>query len=203
MSMRVESCSDPGTTRTAKIRPAGRSPNVICLPSENSKTSRFGRFNILKTASVTTWRLCLHLVNRPNGKSACNCRHFRQAAVPAPVSLAPMRRLTFPDQQQDCSNRYCSPDGGVGGISTDVGPLIAYHRPDNSLSCLGCVTDWQQETRGLFLLASHRQEVPKLGSGTWHEVLSAAAGVECPKLKALPASTLEVLVTGDRSLHSA
>src|SRR5437667_10420886 len=39
------------------------------------------------------------------------------------------------------------------GISTGVGPLIAYHEPDNSLSCLGCVTDWQQETRGLFLLA--------------------------------------------------
>ena len=44
MSRRVESCSEPGTTRTSKIRPAGRSPNLICLPSENSKTSRFGRF---------------------------------------------------------------------------------------------------------------------------------------------------------------
>jgi hypothetical protein len=30
--------------------------------------------------------------------------------------------------------------------------LMAYHELDNCLSCLGCVTDWQQETRGLFLL---------------------------------------------------
>ena len=29
--------------------------------------------------------------------------------------------------------------------------LIAYDKRDNFLSCLGCVTDWQQETRGLFL----------------------------------------------------
>ena len=42
MSRRAESCSEPGTTRTSKIRPAGRSPNVTRLPSENSKTSRFG-----------------------------------------------------------------------------------------------------------------------------------------------------------------
>src|SRR5437667_12196968 len=50
------------------------------------------------------------------------------------------------------------------GISTGVGPLIAYHEPDNSLSCLGCVTDWQQETRGLFLLAVY--------SGRWQIVKS-------------------------------
>src|SRR5713101_139951 len=56
MSRRVESCSEPGTTRTSKIRPAGRSPNVICVPSENSKTSRFGHFNILKTASASVLR---------------------------------------------------------------------------------------------------------------------------------------------------
>jgi hypothetical protein len=32
-------------------------------------------------------------------------------------------------------------------------PLMAYHELDNCLSCLGCVTDWQQETRGLFSFA--------------------------------------------------
>src|SRR5947209_4601822 len=48
-----ESCSEPGTASTSKIRPAGRSPNVICLPSANSNMSRFGRFNILKTASAS------------------------------------------------------------------------------------------------------------------------------------------------------
>ena len=45
-----------------------------------------------------------------------------------------------------------------------LGPLIAYHESDNSLSCLGCVTDWQQETRGLFLLAVY--------SGRWQIVKS-------------------------------
>jgi hypothetical protein len=45
-------------------------------------------------------------------------------------------------------------DYRTGRISTQNGPPIAYYRHDNSESCLGCVTDWQQETRGLFLLAS-------------------------------------------------
>jgi hypothetical protein len=31
---------------------------------------------------------------------------------------------------------------------------MAYHRFDNISSCLGCVTDWQQGTRSLFLLPS-------------------------------------------------
>jgi hypothetical protein len=39
----------------------------------------------------------------------------------------------------------------IGGISTAARQLIAYYEVDNFLSCLGCVTDWQQETRGLFL----------------------------------------------------
>src|SRR5258708_38650049 len=56
MSRRTESCSAPGTTRTSKIRLSGRLSNVICLPSENSKTSRFGFFNILKTASASVLR---------------------------------------------------------------------------------------------------------------------------------------------------
>jgi hypothetical protein len=57
----VESCSVPGTTKMSKIRRAGRSPNVICLPSENSKTSRFGRknFGILKAASPEVKRRLL------------------------------------------------------------------------------------------------------------------------------------------------
>src|SRR5579864_3455938 len=37
------------------------------------------------------------------------------------------------------------------GISTTVGLRRAYHFANNIPSCLGCVTDWQQETRGLFL----------------------------------------------------
>ena len=37
-------------------------------------------------------------------------------------------------------------------VLTAVQLLIAYHERDNFLSCLGCVTDWQQETRGLFVL---------------------------------------------------
>jgi hypothetical protein len=37
-------------------------------------------------------------------------------------------------------------------VLTAVQLLIAYHQHDNSLSCLGCVTDWQQETRGLVVL---------------------------------------------------
>jgi len=41
-----------------------------------------------------------------------------------------------------------------GAIFTFILAAIAYHERDNFLSCLGCVTDWQQETRGLFLLAN-------------------------------------------------
>jgi hypothetical protein len=52
-SGRPESCSEPGTASTSKIRPAGRSSNVICLPSANSNMSRFGCLNILKTASTS------------------------------------------------------------------------------------------------------------------------------------------------------
>jgi hypothetical protein len=40
-----------------------------------------------------------------------------------------------------------------GAIFTFILAAIAYHERDNFLSCLDCVTDWQQETRGLFLLA--------------------------------------------------
>jgi hypothetical protein len=46
-----------------------------------------------------------------------------------------------------------------GAIFTFILAAITYHERDNFLSCLGCVTDWQQETRGLFLLAN---------SGTCH-----------------------------------
>ncbi len=74
----------------------------------------------------------------------------RIAAMPAPVTLAPMRRLTFAGKQQDRSNRYCTP-AKRWPFCTAVATLIAYPRSDDSLSCLGCVTDWQQKTRGLFL----------------------------------------------------
>jgi hypothetical protein len=45
---------------------------------------------------------------------------------------------------------------------------------------LGCVTDWQQETRGLFLFGREWRDMP---SG-----LSASASIKRPKLKTLPAS---------------
>jgi hypothetical protein len=39
---------------------------------------------------------------------------------------------------------------------------MAYHDLNNFSSCLGCVTDWQQETRGLFLsrLNLHGKSAP-------------------------------------------
>ena len=48
----AESCSEPGTTRTSKTTPVGISFSRVCLPFTNSKTSRFGCLNILKTASA-------------------------------------------------------------------------------------------------------------------------------------------------------
>ena len=66
-----------------------------------------------------------------------------------------MRRLTFPGQQQDRSSCYCMLRKGER-FSQPFWPLIAYHERDNFLSCLGCVTDWQQETRGLFLWPEYR-----------------------------------------------
>src|SRR5262249_51433751 len=53
MVKNAESCSEPGITKTSKIRWAGKSIKGICLPSENSKMSRFGCFDILKTASAS------------------------------------------------------------------------------------------------------------------------------------------------------
>jgi hypothetical protein len=46
------------------------------------------------------------------------------------------------------SGQNCTPD--AQGIFLTVWLLIAYHQHehDNSLSCLCCVTDWQQESRG-------------------------------------------------------
>jgi hypothetical protein len=61
-----------------------------------------------------------------------------------------MRRLAFPDQQQDPSVHYCTvPKGKRFHGHFDRRSLMI--EPDNFLCCLGCVTDWQQETRGLFL----------------------------------------------------
>jgi hypothetical protein len=78
--------------------------------------------------------------------------------------------------------------------STTVGLRRAYHRYDNISSCLGCVTDWQQETRSLFVWS---RVVGDTTSG-----LSALAGIERPKLKALPASAPERLVLGDRQMSA-
>lgn len=67
-----------------------------------------------------------------------------------------MRRLTFAGKQQDRSNHYCTP-AKDGQFSTEIRPLpglLAYHKPDDSLSRLGCVADWQQETRGLISLVA-------------------------------------------------
>jgi hypothetical protein len=69
--------------------------------------------------------------------------------MPAPVSLAPMRRLIFPDQQQDRSNRYCSPTvreefpQPLGGLRTPSNGLTRNwsmpaapvgHSPDSSIN---------------------------------------------------------------------
>jgi len=51
-----DSFSRPGTTRTSKTRPVGKSLNLICLLPENSKMSIFGCLIILKVASSSAPR---------------------------------------------------------------------------------------------------------------------------------------------------
>jgi len=109
------------------------------------------------------------------------------------VTLAPVGRSTFAGRQ---------PDSDTATTILFPKPVRHFHSgwavgwriaPTNVLSCLGCATDWQQETRGLFLW-SRVGDTP-LG-------LSAPSCIERSKLKALPASAPEVLVYGDRQMSA-
>ena len=134
MSRRVESCSEPGTTRTSKIRPAGRSPNVICVPSENSKTSRFGRFNILKTAFAGPRAVEAHL-----GIAGCQIGFL----------ILPRRRGYLRDHRRILRSYF---------TMTSIIASMAKQKPRNS-SCVSIVVSIKNRQ----LLALMAQEAPTDG----------------------------------------